>query len=37
MNLTVFVIPLVIAIILVVCLIKKVDIMKEFRDGALEG
>ena len=37
MNLTVFVIPLVIAITLIVCLIKKVDILKEFRVGALEG
>ncbi len=37
MNLTVFVIPLVVTIILIACLIKKVDIMKEFRYGALEG
>jgi len=37
MNLTFFVIPIVITIILVACLVKKVDIMKEFRIGALEG
>lgn len=37
MNITVFVIPLVIAITLIVCLVKKVDILKEFRVGALEG
>ncbi len=37
MNLTVYIIPLIVTIILLIALIKKVNIMKEFSKGALEG
>lgn len=37
MNITVFVIPVVICVVLAAAFIKKVDIMKEFTAGAAEG
>ena len=37
MNYTVFIVPIIICAILVVALIKRVDIMKEFCEGALGG
>ena len=37
MNITVFVIPLVICVVLILAIIKKVDIMREFTTGAAEG